>query len=53
MGTAREHRAIIKAFAKSDLAAAISVLSTHIAHMRTPFREAMRAVGADEAKSSS
>jgi DNA-binding GntR family transcriptional regulator len=40
---AREHRAIIKAFAKSDLAAATSVLSAHIADMRTRFREAVRA----------
>jgi DNA-binding GntR family transcriptional regulator len=40
--TAREHRAIIKAFAKSDLAAATSLLSTHIADMRSRFREAVR-----------
>jgi len=42
--TAREHRAIIKAFAKSDLAAATTMLSSHIADMRTRFREAVRAV---------
>ena len=44
--TAREHSIIIKAFAKSDLAAATSVLSTHIADMRTRFREAVRTVAA-------
>lgn len=42
---AREHRAIIKAFAKSDLAAATSVLNTHIADMHTRFRDAVQAVG--------
>jgi len=45
---AREHRAIIKAFAKSDLATATSVLSTHIADMRTRFRDAVQAVGPDD-----
>jgi DNA-binding GntR family transcriptional regulator len=42
--TAREHRAIIKAFAKSDLASAESVLSAHVADMRSRFTEAVQAV---------